>query len=61
MLTAERGVSSPSRMCGTRFCHIHELPAEALITSNSVRGSAPARMPSASASAAAAICTPARS
>ena len=61
MFTADSGVSSPSRMCGTRFRHIQELPAEDEITSNSVRGSAPARMPSASASAAVAMCTPARS
>jgi hypothetical protein len=44
-----------------RFCHIQEEPAEEEMTSNSVRGSAPARMPSAIASAATAICTPARS
>ena len=59
MLTAESGVSSPARMCGTRFCHIHELPADSEMTSNSVFGSAPARMPRARASAAVAICTPA--
>ena len=28
MLTADSGVSSPARICGTRFCHIHELPAD---------------------------------
>src|SRR3978361_824187 len=59
MLTADDGVSSPARICGTRFCHIQELPADSEITLYSVSGSAPARMPSASASAAVAMCTPA--
>ena len=47
-------------MCGTRFWNIQLMPAEWQITSYSVRGSAPARMPSAIASHAAAMCTPAR-
>jgi 3-hydroxyisobutyrate dehydrogenase len=58
--TAERGVKSRLRICGTRLVNIHELPALFEITSNSVRASAPARTPSAMASLAAAMWTPAR-
>src|SRR5256885_4857344 len=48
-------------MCGTRFSNIHDRPALFEITSKRTRGSAPARAPSAIASAAAAMWTPARS
>ncbi len=48
-------------MCGARFWNIHELPAEPDITSYTTCGSQPARIPSAIASAIAAMCTPARS
>ena len=50
---------SPSRICGTRLLNIQDAPAELEITSNRSAGATPARMPSAIASAAAAICTPA--
>ena len=59
--TADLGVKSRARMCGTRSVNIQLLPALVEITSNRVAGSAPARVPSAMASQAEAICTPARS
>ena len=58
--TAECGVKSRARMCGTRLLNIQELPALLEITSKSVCGSAPQAAPSAMASPAAARCTPAR-
>ena len=61
MFTAECGVSSPARMCGTRFWNIQELPAALVTTSKTVSAGMPDLMPSATASAATAICTPASS
>ena len=49
-----------ARMCGTRLPNIQELPALLEMTSNRVAGSAPARVPRAMASQAAAMWTPAR-
>mmetsp|Transcript_29381 Transcript_29381/g.75425 ORF Transcript_29381/g.75425 Transcript_29381/m.75425 type:complete len:285 (+) Transcript_29381:197-1051(+) len=61
MSSAECGVVSSSSICGTRFTNIQLEPAAEEMTSNSCRVSRPARAPSAIASAAAAMCTPARS